>query len=522
MCWVERMPSEASKDESGEQTLNYMFLGAFLLGALLSLVYLFTFVAYIAKGGTETKNVFPLYHSVYMGTYGDPIDSQHVSLFGQTNILRQSNGDYMPVAALPLSFDNTGDRFEKNLTYFRCSDPYYLKDVNADDRLRLQRICDVQRIKQVAFYTVDSRSLSFSSSWNSFFMLFVVIWLYTSWFLLLSILPEYFAGWKSPLYVVWQVVLFVVILFSGVLRIDGDIIPRNNIFFSLVLLSLTCAQQMFAVEMKKGWDWNLDIFATILRWSTRNFYTGEVRNMDVAMHRLSRVLLEMNIFLFPTLILCLYGLTVNNLSEWVFQAMFVRSVLIVVGALLLNHRKLAPIKIMQAVLDENEDASTVRRPTLKEYVDRKFVMQDMYLLALPVFALIFETLWFQFDYVYGLSQNAGMIGFIFTYLILILTFGFLFLFGVLNVGGARWQSTALFAFFALLVITACTTCYFFFMIVFNSYYCSVNDPHKYFCGNANVAHNLNQFAYTKPVRISKTTLSDVLQEINSTLTFAIA
>ena len=225
---------------------NIVFLVSFGFLFVISLVYLGTFLDYLNKVGNGNARVFPSIKSLYSTTYGQGLDSQHVGLFGLTSILKSSSGDFMPVAALPLSFDQNGGRFEKNLTYFHCLDSYYLDAFPEADRERMKQICIVERPKQVAMYMNDARSLTFSSSWNPLFMVLVVLFLYSSWFLLLLQLPEgWFSSAKPWVYGAWQGVLFVIIIVAGIVQVEGTVIPRNNVLFALVLLGFTLAQQVY-------------------------------------------------------------------------------------------------------------------------------------------------------------------------------------------------------------------------------------------------------------------------------------
>lgn len=507
-------------------TTNYIVGFLFLVLAVTGLVFLFTFLNYLGNVNAGTAKVFPSAKSMYTIPYGQALDSQHVGLFGLTGILKGSNGDYMPVAALPLSFDDTKERFEKNLTYYKCLDPYFVAEFPVADRERMKQICMVERVKQVAFYMNDERSLTFSSAWNPFFMLMVVVWLYASWFLLFTTLPEGMLGSaKVWVYGVWQILMFVIVAISGVLQIDGTVIPRNNVLFSLFLIGFTVAQQLYVVKSSSdGGDWSFDLFENFAKNQRAVNVNAQMEMTDVAAYgrfRTMNTIIEMNVLLLPTFILSMYAISVNNVSEWMFQAVFVRYVLVVFSILLINYRKISPL-YFEIFKDASTDENTMKRVGKEIGKYTGMYTSDVSLLVVSTLLLFVSSLtvdWWMFD---GFQKNAitGWTNSLVYWLVVVLFLFALVEIAFMNNSGFT-RNTMLMVLGVFLVILSYVA-YGVLRGGYNKYFCSMDSPHAFYCGHPTATRNLNTPAYTYPVKITKTTFDEVYAEISGGLTFALA
>ena len=498
---------------------NIVFLVSFGFLFVISLVYLGTFLDYLNKVGNGNARVFPSIKSLYSTTYGQGLDSQHVGLFGLTSILKSSSGDFMPVAALPLSFDQTGGRFEKNLTYFHCLDSYYLDAFPEADRERMKQICIVERPKQVAMYMNDARSLTFSSSWNPLFMVLVVLFLYSSWFLLLLQLPEgWFSSAKPWVYGAWQGVLFVIIIVAGIVQVEGTVIPRNNVLFALVLLGFTLAQQVYTIKSSSTGDWSYDLLVNFKnqKRSIEFDKDGSAKTHPYGRFRLMNTIVGMNILLFPTFVLCLYSLSVNNISEWMFQSVFVRYVLVVVALLLLNYRKISPIYF--DIYPENEDTKSALR---RFYSSINWVASDYSILFIGTAILLISTLFFDMYMFDGFWKN-GVTDWISTmsYSLIVALFAAILLFSMF-LGNSRLEAQLVAGSFAFFVGFLSIVLYAVLRGTFDDYYCSMKRSSTFYCGNADATKNLNSNAYTYPLKITHGNFDDVFTAISGSLTFSL-
>lgn len=351
---------------------DYVFMVSFFVQAGLAIVFLVTFFVHVSEFGYNSSTMgFPIFKSLYTNVYGQPIGSQHVTLFGETSVLKTTMGGtsiYMPMAPLPLSFDSPSFAGQRSYTYYYCNDTAFTSTIPSGDWNRQMSLCHIERSKQVAMYQNDPVSLTFSSAWNSLFMSMVVLWLYASWALLLWNWGEKHATWKWIVYSLWQVFIFVTVLISAIFQVDNTVIPRNNIIYSLLLITLTMVQQFIIMfrscRIHKRRD-DVTDFGDILGainivGCIRNLksflYVNPDQRKDLSLkwynenesyrnYRIVNVILSSQIFLFPTLVLCLYTIAVNKAVEWSIQAAWVRFVIIIFGLMMLNYRKINPITI---------------------------------------------------------------------------------------------------------------------------------------------------------------------------------
>jgi len=500
---------------------NIVFLVSFLLLFVTSMVYMGAYLDYLRKVGTGKALLTPSIKSLYTTTYGQSLDSQHVGLFGLTSILKSTSGDFMPVAALPLSFDQTGGRFDKNLTYFHCLDPFYLDDFPAADQERMKQICMVERPKQVAFYMNDARSLTFSSSWNPMFMTMIVLFLYTSWFLLLSQFPDFVAYLKPWVYAVWQGVVFVLIVVSGIIQVEGTVIPRNNVLFALVLLGFTMAQQVYTIKsssFSQG-EWSYDLLLNFHEQKRALDYKDDdqANPRPYGRFRLMNSLIGMNVLLLPTFVLCLYSLSVNNVSEWMLQSVFVRYVLIVVAVLLLNYRKINPIYFQ--IYPDNEDTTKTLRKYYSSGLD--WIMSDYNLLFIGTAILLITTLFFDMYMFDGFWKNGITGAFSMTIYALIVILFVLILFSLMFMGNTKLDAGVVAGAVTVFVVLLSYMVFSVLVGTYNEYYCSTQRSSSFYCGNAVTTKNLNRDAYTFPLKITHGTFDGVFDEISGSLTFAL-
>ena len=569
-----------------------LFSVLFFVAFSLSLMFLISYFQHVRiYGENEGKISFPIFKSLYSNVYGRAIGSQHVTLFGETSVLQTTTPggmSYMPMAPLPLSFDEATFADRRNYTYYLCQDATYGADLTLPERARQHRLCNIERSKQVALYRNNPVSITFSAAWNPFFMVMVVLFLYASWMLLLwdcsyyneangsNFVFKIFGSYKIWIYSAWQLLILVVVLFSAIFQVDNAVIPRNNVIFALVLIAATIVQQIITMrrcskdQMKGegGMFEGINLLGCIR--FTRNFIANEVNMQSTESYenyRAINVILSSQILLFPTLILSLYAIALNHAVEWSFQAAFVRSVLLIMGLLLLNYRRINPIRThykvqKEVAMGEKQDArfGFMRtrfgltgpgdyqdgNPEKATMVDDEKqsdgnpnpMQQTSYTPevpeSLPTFTInysmdtilvffVFLLLWInQIVYDVILLKPAESTKF-FAWVGYFLHFPSVALILLGNYFTTTHHNWVVYynAIILSFVIFVCSIIIFFDVFLgLDKTHCTFHQPHKFFCGNA-ANHNLNFPAYLNPVAIQATTFANVYSGMSNSLTFAI-
>eukprot|EP00960_Hanusia_phi_P001840 52657-Hanusia_phi.AAC.7 len=334
---------------------NVVFMIAFLLMASFSLIFWITFIVHASRAGKPFVTM-PVFKSRYTSVYGDPVGNDHVSLFGATDLVVSGTGSFMPMAPIPVSFDDGLSTIDTNLTYYRCMDASYQSMLPLADRSRLIALCEKERSKQVAMYRNDPTSISFGSAWNPLFMSMVCLWLYASWGLLLWSWGGRARSFKWIVYVTWQVVIFGTVLISAILQVDRTVIPRNNIIYSLVLVFFTVGQQLITIyracrrgrQVPGAADSLQNLFESIdlvdCIDDQKSIVSGE-DNGEYQNYRVVNVVLNSQILLFPTMVLSLYTIGLHTSLEWVIQPIWVRMVLFIACLILVHYRKINPLVV---------------------------------------------------------------------------------------------------------------------------------------------------------------------------------
>ena len=573
------------------QTERGLFMSLFLLAFCCSILFFGAYIRHIqVYGENEGKISFPIFKSLYSNVYGRAIGSQHVTLFGETSVLQTTTPggmSYMPMAPLPLSFDEPTFADRRNYTYYLCQDATYAADLSLPDRARQHRLCNIERSKQVALYRNNPVSITFSAAWNPFFMVMVVLFMYASWLLLLwdcSLYNEvngsnaffkFIGSNKIWIYSFWHILILIVVLFSAIFQVDNAVIPRNNVIFALVLIAATIVQQIITMrrcnkEQMKGegglFD-GINLIACIRM--IQNFIPpqSDTENEKMQSHetyenyRVINVILSSQIFLFPTLILSLYAIALNHAVEWSFQAAFVRSVLLIMGLLLLNYRRINPIRTHyrvqkevnmvakqdarfgfmrtqfglissvvnqdgnpdKAILVDDEKESDGNPGLIPGPANRLYTFTINYSMDTILVFTVFLLLWInQIIYDVVLLKPAESTKFL-TWFAYFLNFPFvasILLCNYFTTTNYRWVVYFNAIVFAFAILVGSVIVFSDVFMGLNKTHCTFNQPQKFFCGNA-ANHNLNFPAYLNPVPIHATTFADVYSGMSSSLTFAI-
>jgi hypothetical protein len=560
---------------------RWLFSILFSIAFVFSVVFFGAYLHHIKiYGESEGKINFPIFKSLYSNVYGRAIGSQHVTLFGETSVLQTTTpggSSYMPMAPLPLSFDDASFADRRNFTYYLCHDPGYAASLPMPDRARLLRLCNIERSKQVALYRNNPVSITFSAAWNPFFMVMVVLFLYASWLLLLWDCSDYtegimgyFNNYKIGIYAFWQLWILVVVLFSAIFQVDNAVIPRNNIVFALVLIAATIVQQIITMrrcskEQIQGegamFD-GINLIACIRNMDTI-FTDHEARKgwmyatESYANYRVINVILSSQIFLFPTLILSLYAIALNHAVEWSFQAAFVRSVLLIMGLLLLNYRRINPIRthykmqeeiamvvksnarfgIMPTRLGPNPSAPSFDdldgnppKATLLDDEKSSSQVQETssftinYSMDTILVFVVFLLLWInQIVYDVILLKPAESTKFLAWagYFLNFPIVASILLVNYFTTTHNRWVVLLNAFIFSFAILISSAIVFFDVVTGLDKTHCTFNQPQNFFCGNA-ANHNLNLPAYLNPVAINTTSFAEVYSGMASSLTFLIA
>lgn len=495
---------------------------AFIVNFVLSILFMALFLVNCSKSdsgdGVVSAYSTPIMKSQYETTYGEGIDSSHVTLFGMTNILRQANSkDYMPLAPLPLSFYDTGA--PTDMTYASCLTFDYSIYATNLEKTRYKNLCVTEKVKQVAFYTNDARSLTFSSAWNPLFMGMVVFWLYTSWFLLLSTVGTNYQTIKFTIYIIWQLFISGVVVISAILQVNNSVVPRNNVLFAVVVILITVGQQLYTLwkcyccvdKTKKVGVFDL---CSCIRNSYHTHPFNPDDNYSYVNYKINEILLNMNVILFPTLVACMYALSNSYPSEWSFQATFVRVVVTFAGLMLVHHRKINPIYIKLRNV-EKYTGNYVNGFIQSLSTDSIIVLVALLLLSISELYITYTR--FEGSMSGGLTNMQSLVTFI--VLIIVIISELLSSY----IGKTDHKTQVYFRHYVLYL----SQLLFGILILYsvgmrlNEFYCTTHLYGNHFCGNTQAAKNLNLESRLSPVMVSSSDFATVYAALEPSLTYSL-
>lgn len=525
------MPMDKSAYEKFQGTIeNYMqkryyrfwFTVSFFVHLVITLLLSF-FVGY---GMVRNKGAFPILRTSFTSKYGDLPDTIHPTLYGFTTILADRDTGFKPVPTVPVSFHDlpATDSTRKD-SYYHCVDGTlnYTKLIGPStaEVTRAKGICMVERFSAVATYENHESSMTFSSAWSPVLMITIVLWISTSWQLLLVDFKG--IGWmkKKYIYASWHIATFFFIMLVSYVRTNDQMVPRNNIMFAAAILIFSVIQQMYIMNR----------YGTVYRISPTethnkddiNFVKKLYKNLEKTESteektfdekRLAFIVLLSDWFLLPILAISMFALFSNNTLEWVFQATYVRYQLIIFGFVLITQLKV----VEQAT---GEKYSLIKKDSAQKMQANYEFHPRLVILFAVIFALINEIISMQ-DTWAAHNDHTAVKDFAMTYVIAMAIYFIFNLLFCIKIHGADSDHTGLY----INVISSGIRVTFFVLVLvylfndYNRFSCWLSSKsNSLFCGHADPLKNLNNREFLRPMAVTSTNATAVFEQVLAGLTY---